>query len=703
QKILTENSWTRGGETLSWTGLTVIYEGSTDLYPAAKYFNVTLTDEYGGSWQDTSSTGEVFYIESEEAAISGSLSHSLAITEIPNSGTDVSVLEAFITNVDAELPPAPEKVVIHADSFTDPQVNYDNDNHIYVSWTPNPDLESEIAGYYYSLTNHEFTANGIWTTGHTGEFTGVPEVKVDVYVWAIDNAGNIGSATNGSIFIDLQTISFENAAPSSAVWQLTRTPTCSIRVNDEGGSGIDFESIQYSISEGSNTNYGNWNYAESLVIISDDSVDCSVQPYFGNGGENYIKWRAKDFAGNDYTESEEYMIKVDSQEVTFKLTTPQPKIWQNYKMVSCSVTIRDPGGSGVNAASIEYSVSTNNVYSYGVWQPAGLTNNAESIVHAVEIGFQEGKENYIKWRAADVAGNDYAVSADYNIWVNTEPQLIISAPEDYSKFLADTKIWFDASESTDFDGDTLSFYWVSDIEGAIGYSAQFIRMLSPGTHRISVYLDDGHTHNISKMLTVTSYETDTDNDGTPDHLDDDDDGDNMPDWWEELYGLNSKYGGDVNTDIDKDGYSNYKEFELNSSPLNASDPPSNGEPGTDGETTSEASEGIGDEWIIALVVIVVILIVLIVLVLIFIKKTQRRAQADSEAAKSKSGKVQEPSKGALPGLPPPKEAPVEPGSASPAPAPPPEPPAQQPSPDLSSSLPPLQSEGPKSIDQKPEQ
>jgi hypothetical protein len=574
--------------------------------------------------------------------------------------------------------------VVHADSYFDTQVRYDDDTHIFVTWTPEPDLESEVAGYFYSLTDNEFTNNGIWTTTATGEFTGVTSGELEVYVWAMDRAGNIGASTSGSIHIDLQNVRFENAAPASEVWQTTDTPRCTIKVIDEGGAGIDLETIQYSISTNGVTLYGNWNYAQTLEIESEDVVVCSVVPHFSEGEINYIKWRAKDRAANNYIESSDQLIKVDSKEVIFELTTPLTKVWTVGNTVSCSITITDFGGAGVNASSIEYAVSTNTIYSYGDWQSANLMGYSDSIVHTVQVDFNEGLDNYIKWRAMDMAGNGYTVSLDYNIWINTAPQLVISAPEDYSRFLADTNIWFDASESTDEDRDQLMFYWVSDLAGAIGYSSKFTKMLLPGIHTVTVYVDDGNTHNISRTLTIISYETDTDDDGHPDHLDDDDDNDDIPDWWENQYGLNSKYKADAGQDLDKDGYSNFREFELNSSPLNSSDPPKNGTPVGDPTKQSETSDEVNMEWVLALIVIIIILVILIIIIFMLIRKTQSRAQPEPEP--STSLKAQPPS--------PQDSTPAPDKAAGPAASPPPQPPPLQPPPDLNKLLPPLQSQEP---------
>jgi hypothetical protein len=638
QEVLTENSWTRGGEALTWTGLKVIYENSENICPDNDCFNVTLIDGYSNYWQDTGSSGKEISIESTEADTSGKLAHIISITEIPDSGTDVSSLPMFYTNVDAKAPPAPQSVVIHADSQTDPQVKYDDDTHIYVTWTPEPDLESEIVGYYYSLTNNEFTTNGIRTTSLSGEFSNIQKGEVNVFVWAEDKAGNIGSSANSSIYIDLQDLQFVDATPESTAWQDTNNPMCSIRIQDEGGAGIDFESIQYSVSNGGITNYGNWYYPEELVIINDDLVDCTAYPIFEEGDNNYIKWRAKDRASTEFVESEDQLIKIDSKEIDFDLTAPEAKVWQIDNKISCSIMISDIGGSGVNASSIEYSVSTNTYDINDNWKSANLVTNSEVIVHTVDIAFLDGMLNYVQWRAKDVAGKEYTYSEDYNIWINTQPQLIISSPSEGAKFLADTNIWFDASESMDLDQDQLSYYWVSDLDGEIGFSAQFSKMISPGKHKITVFVDDGHTHNLSKMFTITSYEIDSDRDGSPDHIDDDDDNDNIPDWWEEQFGLNSKSSADAGIDTDKDGYSNYEEFQLNSSPLNSSDPTS--DEGLDGKDDDKTGT-IGFGWILVLVVIIIILIVLIAIVIIFLRKNIDSKKDEQEPEDSKVIKIDE--------------------------------------------------------------
>jgi hypothetical protein len=64
---------------------------------------------------------------------------------------------------------------------------------------------------------------------------------------------------------------------------------------------------------------------------------------------------------------------------------------------------------------------------------------------------------------------------------------------------------------------------------------------------------------------------DTDEDGEMDCIDTDDDGDGMPDLWEEFYGLDPLVD-DADDDFDGDGHTNFEEYEGGSDPTDPKDP-----------------------------------------------------------------------------------------------------------------------------------
>ncbi len=90
---------------------------------------------------------------------------------------------------------------------------------------------------------------------------------------------------------------------------------------------------------------------------------------------------------------------------------------------------------------------------------------------------------------------------------------------------------------------------------------------------IRMHLDSGHTNVViysdGSSYFVLPLEPDTDNDGTLDREDSDDDNDGMPDTWEETYGLNPKDASDKDSDMDDDGLTNYEEYLYNTDPTKA--------------------------------------------------------------------------------------------------------------------------------------
>lgn len=89
------------------------------------------------------------------------------------------------------------------------------------------------------------------------------------------------------------------------------------------------------------------------------------------------------------------------------------------------------------------------------------------------------------------------------VHVNRKPTAIISSPADNEKFSTEDNIYFDASDSSDSDNDSLTYNWTSNIDGDIGNTATFSRKLSSGTHTITLTIDDGNSGSDTKQITIT--------------------------------------------------------------------------------------------------------------------------------------------------------------------------------------------------------
>ena len=83
------------------------------------------------------------------------------------------------------------------------------------------------------------------------------------------------------------------------------------------------------------------------------------------------------------------------------------------------------------------------------------------------------------------------------------PHPVISSPVDGKIYNTTDNIYFDASKSTDPNGDSLSYFWSSDIEGFLAGGTGFYKQLSTvGIHMISLYANDG-TFNRSATVNIT--------------------------------------------------------------------------------------------------------------------------------------------------------------------------------------------------------
>jgi len=106
--------------------------------------------------------------------------------------------------------------------------------------------------------------------------------------------------------------------------------------------------------------------------------------------------------------------------------------------------------------------------------------------------------------ADDMAGAQalYPVTAPAT---NTAPALTVSAPGSFTTITAGTSLTFSGSASDKEEGTlTPRLSWVSNIDGQIGVGGSFSRVLSTGTHAITVSVTDGGGLSASKSLTVTA-------------------------------------------------------------------------------------------------------------------------------------------------------------------------------------------------------
>jgi hypothetical protein len=132
-----------------------------------------------------------------------------------------------------------------------------------------------------------------------GVLSNAKDGTVNVYVWAIDKAGNIGISATDTIVVDTTEIYFENPSPSPNDWVNESLVTCGIDIRDNT-SGVRLNTIEYRYFNGTLSQWistGDAGAAQQLY-----TPNTTVE--FAVGSNNYIQWRASDDLTNGPTASQ---------------------------------------------------------------------------------------------------------------------------------------------------------------------------------------------------------------------------------------------------------------------------------------------------------------------------------------------------------------------------------------------------------------
>jgi hypothetical protein len=111
---------------------------------------------------------------------------------------------------------------------------------------------------------------------------------------------------------------------------------------------------------------------------------------------------------------------VDGYNVTFSNPSPNNTTWQTVSDITVGVTITDIGGGVVNSSTVRYAISRNNGTSWDNWDTVPNLESATSIQIRDIVSLRDGKNNLIKWKAADSVGNGPIESEPSRILVDTE-------------------------------------------------------------------------------------------------------------------------------------------------------------------------------------------------------------------------------------------------------------------------------------------
>jgi hypothetical protein len=338
QGELKDGDRVHSNETIVWSGLKVVYNGTTDIYPNDKYFDVVVWDDDGDFWFDGDSSGKEIQIETKtDSADDPSDVHLINITNIPKNGLGLTEFEFELNIVTTKI------------NFYDPkpeQTIWQKSKSITCGITISDDADWRIDGdsIEYSISTEGPFANefGSWVNADESglQLSFTPSVTVDFlngednYIrWRVKN--EVSDIYSGSepfqINVDVEPVEYQSPVPIESNWQIDVLVECKITVFDNLTS-VESDSIEYRTSTSGITGYGQWT-DEDIDITKKDLVTsfgknveaylCKVNIEFESGEKNFIQWRAEDIMGNSQKFSGNYRIRITSDFPVSTLDSPE--------------------------------------------------------------------------------------------------------------------------------------------------------------------------------------------------------------------------------------------------------------------------------------------------------------------------------------------------------------------------------------------
>lgn len=427
QGQLSEGDWVRGGENVTLSGPVLVYQGTDDLYPRPPLEAVLAEDD------GTRAVAPV---------VRG---RPLELTLPMQSSTDVDEL---LTLGLAQLPDTAE--LVNRPTF---RLSVDGDAPVLFDAVPDPEEWHCTSEVMVAISARDVNTSGVdastlelrWSTGGTDAFgpwtrgplavdergatvegfarLTLPDGDDNYVMWRVrDMVGNVARTAALRVRVDTVNVTFTDPVPSDQAWICRLLVLCGVTVTDLEGSGIDVSTIQFRVSPRNLSQYGEWvdwdegSQGDATVVRPRTEVEFALSTH------NYVQWRAMDIAGNGFTVSPHYRVRVDVQPITFGHFTPEEGRFVGPSPVTCGVTVADnPGGSLVDLASIEYRCG-------GQWTSAGMEGSSPEMRFTIVVEMADGRDNRVQFRGLDVAGNGPASSPEYTVWVDSTPPAFDLSP-----------------------------------------------------------------------------------------------------------------------------------------------------------------------------------------------------------------------------------------------------------------------------------
>ncbi len=519
----------------------------------------------------------------------------------------------------------PFDIEVSSSTHPDDQMYYNSTLPVF-SWDP-PYEVTGIKGYSYTVdstplsepTKVLYSQNSDLVETSPGEFAGLSEGIWYFHITPCDVYDQWGNTTHFQFNIDSVPPVVSQIVTSSGDWHGTTEILSQVTFLDPEGFGLDEESLAYTYRKSGENSFTAWTddgIEFEVLERSTEKNPLKVRAWasieLNEGAENAVMWRITDMSGNGPTLSEKLQIKVDLSPVTFSDPLPAFDEVSSETSVSIGINIDDSGGSGVDGKTIEYSTSKyGDDEKYFInWTNINYNLVKETMDLLMDIQFEPGRDNYVKWRAKDAVGNGFAESEAFRVWVNSAPVPVIDRPYDGETFEEGSIIHLNATGTEDNEGDELNYYW--EIKGKTTKKIHFkgygigtqTTLAQVGKYLLYLYVNDGYGFNESVKLTIEVTPKPTESE-VEERWDDttDSDGDELPDWWEKLNGLDPDNPNDATTESKEKYDAELREHQVKSGPEKSL---------------------LSDYWWLLVIGAAVVIILIIMIIIIAVRKKRKK-------------------------------------------------------------------------------
>lgn len=504
QGPLGPGSWVRAGEGLKVTVPAVVYAGSQDVFPPDGTVSVSLA--WGGV--EVARSGQ---------ARGGQWHGDWIVPMLPRATATVGI----------QLVDLPQGARAPATVLVDLEVDGRGPDWLSMapstgSWLLQPDVQAwadltDGEGVGLDPLSLEYQvmdpSGGGWSEwmparlvlggGDGGASRGIVALLLDeggdhrVRWRASDRVGNGPTVSPAVVFgVDATPVELETFAEEGWLTGTSVSVTTFVTDPDEGlgSSGVDLGTVEVSVLLAGATGWSDWQAPDSVVeAMGPAMVQATTMLDLVEGGDNLVRWRARDVAGNALVVSPPDTVRVDATAPVMVSHWPRAGTFDRSEDGRAMATFADGPGSGVDLASVEYSLRAGSAVDFSAWVPLQASGDPLDLATAeTPLDGLSGHDNWIMWRVSDVAGNGPAEFGPFRLMVNLPPSAVIASPETGASFGTEDIVVFSGEGSSDPDAeDHLSYEWWSDRDGVLGSGPSIRTPLTPGEHVITLYVDDG--------------------------------------------------------------------------------------------------------------------------------------------------------------------------------------------------------------------